>query len=517
MKWIEDRANIDKREDLRVSRNLAISTNNRRKRDNVGWELREIEGNRAHGKTRKQFQGINRMGNEFQPRMNFIRNKEGNMIILKEDIQRRWIEHFRELFNLPLHHNPVDEMEIEGNIDDVESPTREEIIDAIRKLKNNKAAGIDNIGAELIKEIDKAGPNVLLEYDMQDQGPGNTRRGCTLSTLLFNSVLEWILQNTPPTTLPIPLKNTIIDRLRYDDDVDLCREYLPTIEETYVQFKNNTECTGMKLNNSKTNIMLVSKTPNLVRGVHFGGSQLEAINTFKYLGSTITSHNMIQEEVRLRIVAGTRGSWALDNTLRSRMLYRATKTQIYIVIISQLVLYGCETWAFTRTLENKLEVFQCSILRLIWGPLWDDEAGEWHNHELIALSGLPLISNVISMQRLRYAGHVVRMEERRLTRRVMLDKPKGWEHDEVAWSKHLSKQNKSAKLRNLNTIRWESTLSQGEILKHSAVSLLAWKSEEDLSLQIRKLSSMAFVPVEQVVHAFDTLNDEEFYPPDELE
>ena len=62
-----------------------------------------------------------------------------------------WIEHFEELFNRPPPHNPVDELEIERIIDNVEAPTREEIADAIQELKNNKAAGIDNIAAELIK------------------------------------------------------------------------------------------------------------------------------------------------------------------------------------------------------------------------------------------------------------------------------------------------------------------------------------------------------------------------------
>ena len=174
--------------------------------------------------------------------------------------------------------------------------------------------------------------------------------------------------------------------------------------------------------------MVVSRTPNLVGDVDFGGSQLEAVCTFKYLASTITSRNRIQEEVRLRIAAGTRCSWALDNSLRSRMLSRSTKTQIYTTIIRPVVLYGCETWALTKQLESKLEVFQRSILRRIWGPVWDDEAGEWrrrHNHELIALSELPPISNVIRSQRLRYAGYIARMEERRLTRRVILGSPIG--------------------------------------------------------------------------------------------
>ena len=93
--------------------------------------------------------------------------------------------------------------------------------------------------------------------------------------------------------------------------MDLCGEHLPGIEETYVQFRNNAERTGMKVNNAKTKIMEVSRTPNLVGDVDFGRSQLETVSTFKYLGSTITSRNLIQEEVRLRTVAGTRCSWPL--------------------------------------------------------------------------------------------------------------------------------------------------------------------------------------------------------------
>ncbi|XP_068245316.1 uncharacterized protein [Palaemon carinicauda] len=43
IKWIEDRANIDKREDLRVSRNLATSKNRRKKREKLGEKLKKIE------------------------------------------------------------------------------------------------------------------------------------------------------------------------------------------------------------------------------------------------------------------------------------------------------------------------------------------------------------------------------------------------------------------------------------------------------------------------------------------
>ena len=51
------------------------------------------------------------------------------------------IGHFEELFNSPPPHNPVDELEIERNINNVETPTREEIADAIRGLNIIKQLG----------------------------------------------------------------------------------------------------------------------------------------------------------------------------------------------------------------------------------------------------------------------------------------------------------------------------------------------------------------------------------------
>ena len=155
---------------------------------------------------------------------------------------------------------------------------------------------------------------------------------------------------------------------------------------------------------------------------------LEAVTSFKYLGSTVTSLNQIEEEIRIRIAAGARCAWALDTTLKSSMLSRATKTQIYTTIIRPVVLYGCETWRLTKESERRLNVFERSILRKIWGPVMDDEAGEWrrrHNHELIALSGLPPITNVIRSQRLRWAGHASRKEDGQLVKEIMVGRPLG--------------------------------------------------------------------------------------------
>jgi hypothetical protein len=55
------------------------------------------------------------------------------------------------------------------------------------------------------------------------------------------------------------------------------------------------------------------------------------------------------------------------------------------------------------------------VLRRIFGPKKDEVTGEWrrlHNKELYGLYSSPNIIRVIKSRRLRWAGHVARMEDR---------------------------------------------------------------------------------------------------------
>ena len=65
------------------------------------------------------------------------------------------------------------------------------------------------------------------------------------------------------------------------------------------------------------------------------------------------------------------------------------------------------------------------ILRRIFGPK-RDEYGEWrmlHNEELHSLYRSPNIVRVIKFTRLRWAGHVARMEEGRSAFKILTGKP----------------------------------------------------------------------------------------------
>jgi hypothetical protein len=80
-----------------------------------------------------------------------------------------------------------------------------------------------------------------------------------------------------------------------------------------------------------------------------------------------------------------------------------------------VVLYVCETWSITLREEQRLRVFENRVLRRILGPKRDDIRGGWRqldNEELHNVYPLPNITRMIKSRRMRWTGHVARMERR---------------------------------------------------------------------------------------------------------
>jgi hypothetical protein len=68
------------------------------------------------------------------------------------------------------------------------------------------------------------------------------------------------------------------------------------------------------------------------------------------------------------------------------------------------------------------------VQRRIFGLKRDEVTGEWRrlqNKQLYALYSSPNIIRVIKSRRLRWAGHVARMRERRGAYRALVGKPEG--------------------------------------------------------------------------------------------
>jgi len=151
------------------------------------------------------------------------------------------------------------------------------------------------------------------------------------------------------------------------------------------------------------------------------------VKTFKYLGSLLKNQNSIQEEIKYRLKAGNSCYYSVQTLLSYRLLSKNLKIKIYKTIILPVVLYGFETWSLTLREKSRLRVFENRIRRQIFGPK-RNENGEWrrlHNEKLHSLYRSPNIVRVIKFRKLRWAGHLAKMEEGRSAFKIWTVKPTG--------------------------------------------------------------------------------------------
>ena len=119
-------------------------------------------------------------------------------------------------------------------------------------------------------------------------------------------------------------------------------------------------------------------------------------------------------------------AYSLEKILLSHLLSKKLKVNTFKTIILPVVLYGCETWSLTLREEQRLRVFENKVLRKVFGAKRDEITGEWrklHNTELHALYSSPHIIRNLKSRRLRWAGHVARIEQYRNAYRVLVGKP----------------------------------------------------------------------------------------------
>jgi hypothetical protein len=73
-------------------------------------------------------------------------------------------------------------------------------------------------------------------------------------------------------------------------------------------------------------------------------------------------------------------------------------------------------------------VFENRVLRRIFGPKRDEVTGEWrklHDEELRDLYSSPSTIRIIKSRRMRWAGHVARLGEKKNAYRLLVGKPEG--------------------------------------------------------------------------------------------
>jgi len=120
------------------------------------WEqekLEEIEDLAQRQEIRQLYQKTGQLKKGFQLRTSMCKNKKGELLGGEEEIQKRWMEHFKEVSNTESNGKEQVDQNIEASAQElcIEEPKTQEVREAIKEFRNNKAPDGDNICVELVK------------------------------------------------------------------------------------------------------------------------------------------------------------------------------------------------------------------------------------------------------------------------------------------------------------------------------------------------------------------------------
>jgi hypothetical protein len=95
------------------------------------------------------------------------------------------------------------------------------------------------------------------------------------------------------------------------------------------------------------------------------------------------------------------------------------------MLIRPILTYGSESWTLKSKDENMLQISE-RILSRIYGTIKEDGIlRSRYNHEFYKLCNEPDVVKVFQVGRLRWLGHLSRMQEQNPCRKLTLHKPEG--------------------------------------------------------------------------------------------
>ena len=190
------------------------------------------------------------------------------------------------------------------------------------------------------------------------------RQGCILSPCLFNLYAEYIMRNAglDEAEAGIKIAGRNINNLRHADDTTLTAESEEELK-SLLKVKKESEKVGLKLNIQKTKIM----ESGSITSWQIDG---ETVADFIFLGSKITSDCDHNNETKRLLLLGRNVMTNLDSIVKRRDITVPTKVHLVKVLVSPVVMYGCESWTVKKAEHRRIDVFELwcwrRLLRVCW-------------------------------------------------------------------------------------------------------------------------------------------------------
>ena len=236
------------------------------------------------------------------------------------------------------------------------------------------------------------------------------KQGCILSPFLFIIVMDFVLRRSlEDEAYGIRWGNRRLCDLDFADDVALFSEDKETLQEMTNVLDQNAQRVGLHISSEKTKTMSISTGENAT--ITLGGTQVEGVSHFTYLGSRIESGGDASSDVDVRIGKAAGVFRRLRPVWSRNLVSLRTKIKLYVSIVLPTAIYACECWKNTARIAHQLNVFHQRCLRKIMKITRRDHIT---NESVLSRANLRPLSDIVTERRLRLAGHILRMSDSRI-------------------------------------------------------------------------------------------------------
>ena len=150
---------------------------------------------------------------------------------------------------------------------------------------------------------------------------------------------------------------------------------------------------------------------------------LEEVDCFKYLGLRVAADGGCEMDVVHRMNEGCRAWGVQKSVLSNRGLGIKAKKCLYGGVIVPTALYGAEAWGIRSAERRKVNVLEMKCLKSLVGVSQMDRV--W-NEEVPRKAGIEReLESRTDKRELRWFGHLERMDEYHMARRVLMAKVSG--------------------------------------------------------------------------------------------
>ena len=139
------------------------------------------------------------------------------------------------------------------------------------------------------------------------------------------------------------------------------------------------------------------------------GDNIEVVDRFSYLGDVISTEGA-QEAVTSRIRSAWKKFKEISHVICGRSISLKVIGTLYKSYVRNTLTYGAECWALKMEDERRLKTTETRMLRMICGKTLKDKM---NNEKIREMTGVVRLEEFLREKRLRWFGHVERMDEKR--------------------------------------------------------------------------------------------------------